>query len=162
MTIRDAVATDIPAIYAVEHMPEFHTFVGTWSMDEHEAALADRNNRYLLLQDEKGQAAGYAILRGVFSGSVELKRLAVVTPGKGWGRQLLRFAAHRAFEDFKAHRLYLDVYVDNRRARHVYESFGFKREGVMREASLRDGEYFDLVLMSLLEDEYRALHSADA
>ncbi len=162
MTIRDAEASDIPAIFALEHMPEFHTLVGTWTMEEHEAALAERNNCYLVLVDGTGAVAGYAMLRNVFSGSVELKRLVVAMPGNGWGRRLLRFAAQSAFERFKAHRLYLDVYPYNARARHVYESFGFQVEGVMRQAAFRDGEYFDLVLMSLLEDEYRALHSEGA
>ncbi len=162
MTIRDAETEDIPAIFAVEHLQEFHTFVGTWTIEEHEAALADRNNCYMVLEDDTGAVAGYAMLRNVFSGSVELKRLVVAMPGNGWGRKLLRFAAQSAFDRFRTHRLYLDVYPYNARARHVYERFGFKVEGVMRQAAFRDGEYFDLVLMSLLEDEYRALHPEGA
>jgi hypothetical protein len=33
---------------------------------------------------------------------------------------------------------------------------------VLREAAYRDGEYFSLTLMSLLDGEYRALHGDDA
>lgn len=160
MRIRDAVAWDLAAIHAIEHRPEFHTFIGTWTMEEHAEAFANRNNCYLVIEDEGSAVAGYAILRHVWSGSIEIKRLVVGRPGNGWGRKLLKFAAQSAFGRFKAHRLYLDAYVNNARARHVYEDFGFKFEGVMREASLRDGTYFDLALMSLLEPEYKVLHGS--
>ncbi len=64
--------------------------------------------------------------------------------------------ADRAFGKHRAHRLFLDVFVTNDRARHVYETFGFRKEGIMRDAIYRDGGYHSLVLMSLLESEYRS------
>ena len=39
---------------------------------------------------------------------------------------------------------------DNARARHLYTSFGFTEEGIMREATQRDGVWLSLVLMSIL------------
>ena len=59
-----------------------------------------------------------------------------------------------AFRELGAHRLYLDVFDDNARARHLYESLGFQYEGVMREAAQRDGQWCNLRLMSMLEKEY--------
>jgi RimJ/RimL family protein N-acetyltransferase len=47
------------------------------------------------------------------------------------------------------------VVEDNARARHLYTSFGFTEEGIMREATQRDGVWLALVLMSILEHEYR-------
>ncbi len=44
---------------------------------------------------------------------------------------------------------------DNHRARHLYTSFGFSEEGLMREATQRDGAWLSLVLMSILDREYR-------
>jgi RimJ/RimL family protein N-acetyltransferase len=46
--------------------------------------------------------------------------------------------------------------VNNDRALHVYEAFGFRKEGVMRDAIYRDGTYHSLVLMSMLNCEYRS------
>jgi RimJ/RimL family protein N-acetyltransferase len=43
--------------------------------------------------------------------------------------------------------------LDNDRGRHVYETLGFRKEGIMRDAIYRDGAYHSLVLMSLLESE---------
>ena len=62
-----------------------------------------------------------------------------------------------AFEVLKLHRLELDVFSFNPRARRVYEKAGFKVEGVLRDA-VKDGDrYADDILMAILEDEWRAL-----
>jgi RimJ/RimL family protein N-acetyltransferase len=61
------------------------------------------------------------------------------------------------FRTLKAHRLWLDVFETNTRAIHVYESLGFRREGILREAILRDGADHTQLLMSILDREYEAL-----
>ena len=83
--------------------------------------------------------------------------LWLALPIKVSGRRLLAEVAERAFGEYRAHRLFLDVFVNNDRARHVYEAFGFRKEGIMRDAIYRDGAYHSLVLMSLLDSEYRAI-----
>jgi RimJ/RimL family protein N-acetyltransferase len=50
---------------------------------------------------------------------VELKRLVVRTPNEGVGKKLLTEAGGRAFSEHHAHRIFLDVFVTNERARHV-------------------------------------------
>jgi putative acetyltransferase len=47
-------------------------------------------------------------------------------------------------------RIELDVYVENARARHLYEKFGFEVEGRRRRAIFRDGQYHDDLIMGLL------------
>ena len=99
----------------------------------------------------------YAILRGIqeTSCAIELKRIVVATPERGLGRSILKELMRIAFRELGAHRLFLDVYEDNARARHLYESLGFQYEGIMRDAAKRDGQWHDLRLMSILESEYR-------
>ena len=105
-----------------------------------------------------------AFLRGLLSEhkQVELKRIVVRTPSQGIGKQLLTEVADWAFGEYSAHRLFLDVFVTNDHARHVYENFGFRKEGIMRDAIYRDGGYHSLVLMSLLETEYRCVSKGTA
>ena len=62
-------------------------------------------------------------------------------------------------EELHAHRVFLDVFEDNVRAQHLYRSFGFAEEGTMREAAMRDGQYYALVLMSMLDREFAARHT---
>jgi diamine N-acetyltransferase len=158
MKFRNATQADIAQICALERLPEFRTFVGSWPEDQHTRMLADPDVVYIVAEDEIGRIAGFTIVQGLRSEhrQVELKRIVVRTPNQGVGKGLLTEVADRAFGEYSAHRLFLDVFVTNDRALHVYEDFGFYKEGIMRDAVYRDGTYHSLVLMSLLETEYRS------
>src|ERR1700722_8482363 len=164
MKLRSATQADIAQICALERLPEFRTMVGSWPEHQHARMFGDPDAVYIVAEDQAGRIAGFAILQGLLSEhrQVELKRLVVRTPNHGIGKQLLTEVADRAFGEYAAHRLFLDVFVTNDRARHVYENFGFRKEGIMREAIYRDGAYHSLVLMSLLETEYRSGSKAQA
>ena len=159
MLLRLATPADIPAILALERTPMAREFVGQWSEERHRATLAGGDARYYVSDTEWGGLQAYAILRGLNEASraVELKRIVVAVPERGLGRRILRELMRIAFRELGAHRLFLDVYEDNARARHLYESLGFQFEGVMREAAHRDGHWVNLRLMSILESEYREL-----
>jgi len=166
MLVRPATPEDISAILTLERLPMSAQFVGQWSEERHLATLASSGARYFVSEaescrtEEAGatQLCGYAILRGLAetSGSIELKRLVVDPPGGGLGRKFLADVLRIAFEEFGAHRVFLDVFDDNPRAMHLYKSFGFVEEGLMREAARREGEYCSLRLMSLLDREWAA------
>ena len=176
MILRPAVSEDIPRIVALERTPGAQQFVGQWSEERHRAALRGGDARYLLSEsplnpssinksgigetvaNEKGPGIleAYVILRGLSedSGALELKRIVVAAPERGLGRRILSEVIRMAFEDFHTHRLFLDVYEDDARARHLYESLGFMYEGTMRDAARRGETYCNLCLMSMLEEEY--------
>lgn len=158
MLLRPALPADIPALVALERTPEARKFVGQWSEERHRETLAGADARYFVSETESGALQAFAILRGLAESSraIELKRIVVHPPERGLGRKILRELIRIAFEEFHAHRLFLDVFQDNPRARHLYESLGFVYEGTLREAALRDGQYCNLRLMSLLDCEYAA------
>jgi diamine N-acetyltransferase len=164
MKSRRATTTDIAQICRLETLPEFRAQVGSWPPDQHLKNLADPDVSYIVAEDAQGHIAAFAILRGLLSEhrAVELKRFVVGIPNQGTGKRFLAEIADRAFGEYGAHRLFLDVFVNNDRARHVYEAFGFQKEGIMREAIYRDGTYHSLVLMSLLDGEYRTPGSTNA
>ena len=156
MLLRGARIEDVPQIMALESLPEYRTLVGTWSEEEHLSCLAHPDVRCFIAEQNASEVAGFAIVRGLASEhrSLELKRIVVRAPGRGLGRQMLYLILKKAFEEYDAHRLWLDVFENNLRAQHLYSSLGFRRDGVLREAVYRDGEYYSLVLMSLLHREY--------
>jgi RimJ/RimL family protein N-acetyltransferase len=156
LSIRRATPADLPAIVALERTPLARQFVGQWSEERHQATMAGNDARYYVSETEWGELEAYAILRGLAetSGSIELKRIVVAVPERGLGRRILQELLRIAFRELGAHRFYLDVFDHNARARHVYESLGFRYEGVMREAANLDGNWHDLHLMSMLESEY--------
>ncbi len=161
--LRPATPADIPEIVRLERLPGSQLYVGQWSEDRHRATLSSPDARYYVADSPTpGTLAAYAILRGLAeaSGSLELKRLVVATPGQGLGRPILTEILALAFLTHHAHRLFLDVYDDNPRARHLYQSLGFVHEGTMRDAARRGDQYFPLHLLSILDSEYRALHNS--
>jgi diamine N-acetyltransferase len=157
MHLREATPADISFIVAVEHAPEFREHIGTWTHDEHATAMRDPDVRYFIALDDSENAVGYVILRGLQSEhrNIELKRVVMHSPGRGHGRQVLQLLLQKIFDEFKAHRLWLDVLETNVRAQHLYRSSGFQQDGIFREAVYRDGKYHSLFLMSLLDHEYR-------
>lgn len=156
MRLRLATLDDIPAILALERTPVAREFVGQWSKDRHRATLAGGDARYFVSETEWNEVQAYAILRGIHENSraIELKRIVVAIPERGLGRLMLKELMRIAFRELGAHRLFLDVYEDNSRARHLYESLGFQYEGLMREAARREDSWCNLCLMSILEPEY--------
>ncbi|MGW1798079.1 GNAT family N-acetyltransferase [Streptomyces sp. NPDC001984] len=77
--------------------------------------------------------------------------------GRGLGVEATALIIGHGFEQLGLHRIQLEVYGDNHRARHVYEKVGFVVEGVRREALVRDGEWIDEVMMAVLDREWAAL-----
>lgn len=157
MLLRLALAADLPQIVALERLAESQKYVGQWPEERHARTLAGSDARYFVHDLGQGSLGAYAILRGFDEGpgSIELKRLVVSAPGGGLGQRILDELMRIVFEEHGAHRFFLDVFEDNERAQHVYRKAGFVQEGVMRDAAQRDGRYFSLYLMSILESEYR-------
>lgn len=74
--------------------------------------------------------------------------------GRGIGRRLLTEALRRVKEQ-GLERIELEVYASNHRARALYESLGFRVEGVKKGARKLDGRYDDIVSMALWLNEPR-------
>jgi RimJ/RimL family protein N-acetyltransferase len=86
-------------------------------------------------------------------------RIAIDTQfaGQGYGTEATNLMLDFGFGMLNLHRIQLDVYSINERAIHVYEKVGFKREEVLRDAHYYNNTYYDTIIMSILENEYRAL-----
>lgn len=86
-----------------------------------------------------------------------LRVLAVWEPGQGAGHFAMHYLLKRAFLEYNVHRVFLEVMESNLRARSLYESFGFKLEGVYREGYRdRAGVYHNLAAYGLLSNDYDA------
>ena len=73
---------------------------------------------------------------------------------RGLGSEATRLILDHAFA-IGLHRVGLEVYAFNPRARRVYERAGFVVEGTRRDALLWDGEWTDAIVMSILESDPR-------
>lgn len=82
--------------------------------------------------------------------------------GRGFGTEATRLVLAYAFGQAGVHRVELEVYAFNRRARHVYEKVGFVLEGTKRDALRWDGEWVDAHLMAMLAADWRRASAATA
>lgn len=88
------------------------------------------------------------------SAELQIRIGEVSERGKGYGTDAVRLLQQFAFEDLNLHRVFLTVKANNIAALKIYEKCGFKHEGVQRRAAFIDGKYHDLVMMSILREEF--------
>lgn len=73
---------------------------------------------------------------------------------QGYGRETMQLMLKHGFETLNLHRISLQVFEENVRGIKAYEHAGFKHEGRLRQAEYKEGRYSDVLLMSVLSDEY--------
>jgi diamine N-acetyltransferase len=156
--LRPTTPEDLDFVLDAERDPENARFILPWTREQHVRALADPDVAHRIIElGSPRDRFGFVLLLGLTSphGSLEFRRIVVTAKGRGLGRAAVRAVKHFAFEEHKAHRLWLDVKEFNARARHLYASEGFVEEGVLRECLRSDSGFDSLVIMSMLASEYR-------
>ena len=73
---------------------------------------------------------------------------------QGYGTEVIRLLLRHGFSTLNLHRIYLRVFEDNPRAIRAYEKAGFVHEGRQRQAEYHDGQFFDVLWMSVLRPEW--------
>lgn len=74
---------------------------------------------------------------------------------QGFGSEAMRLMLEHGFNDLNLNRIYLHVYDTNPRGMRAYEKAGYKKEGVLRQAVFKNGRYHDVIVMSVLRDEWK-------
>lgn len=122
-------------------------------------SLEDPERAFFLIIAPDGRIAGECVINEI---NRKLRcanfRIAIFHPqdrGRGIGLWAVKLTRDYAFEQLRLHRLELDVYSFNPRAEKTYLKAGFKREGVLRHAVMDGGQYADVILMAILEDEWK-------
>jgi RimJ/RimL family protein N-acetyltransferase len=75
---------------------------------------------------------------------------------QGYGTKAMELLVQHGFETLNLNRVALRVFANNTRAIRCYEKVGFVHEGRMRQAHYDQGEYIDILWMSILRDEWEA------
>jgi ribosomal-protein-alanine N-acetyltransferase len=77
--------------------------------------------------------------------------------GRGYGTDALQAICDFGFGELALERIWLDVYAPNLRGQRSYQKAGFVVEGTMRHARYHQGEFQDVLRMSMLRDEWLSL-----
>ncbi|KII87923.1 hypothetical protein PLICRDRAFT_176678 [Plicaturopsis crispa FD-325 SS-3] len=81
--------------------------------------------------------------------------------GQGYGTEAVRWALEMAFMRLGLHRVFLSTHGWHAAARRAYEKAGFTLEGTSRKAVFREGRFWDIIQMGILEEEWFALQGED-
>lgn len=123
-------------------------------------SLEDRDRYFFLIIAPDGRIIGESVINeidwGLRCANFRIALYHTTERGKGIGTWATEATRDFAFGTLKLHRLELDVYSFNPRAEKAYVKAGFKREGVLRDAVMDGGKYADDIIMSILENEWRA------
>lgn len=145
--------------------PESRRLTGT-----HETFTRERVERWHATRAEQPDRIDFAVIErssGEFIGDLAVSglnpdnrscgfRISLVEAavGRGLGTEAIRLMLDYVF-GLGIHRIDLEVYDFNPRARHVYEKVGFIYEGTQRDALLWEGEWVDAHTMAILETDPR-------
>ncbi|MHB8312652.1 MAG: GNAT family N-acetyltransferase [Candidatus Dormibacteria bacterium] len=129
-------------------------------LEEWYRSRADQEDRLDLSVIEKttGEWAGEVVLNDLNRDNRSCGfRILLAGPtyfGRGLGTEATTLVLAHAFETAGLHRIELEVYAFNPRARHVYEKVGFVHEGTKRQALLWKGDWVDADLMAILAHDW--------
>lgn len=121
------------------------------------AAQGDRLD-LAIVDAQSGECVGEAVLNEVDPENRSCNFRILMGPagrGRGLGTEATRLILDHAFAATELHRIELEVYSFNPRARRAYEKAGFVAEGVRRDALLFDGEWINAEVMSVLRSDPR-------
>jgi RimJ/RimL family protein N-acetyltransferase len=75
---------------------------------------------------------------------------------KGYGTEVTKLVVDYGFASLNLHRIALTVSETNPGGVTAYQRAGFTSEGILRQASYRDGTYHDKIAMAILRSEWEA------
>ena len=121
------------------------------------AADASRDRKWAITIDGSDAAVGFVALFGLERQTGPELAVLVGEPsawGKGVAREAERQACNRAFAEHGTHRIHAEIPASNAAAQKVVTFLGFRREGIMRAAIVRDGEAIDNEIWGLLPSDF--------
>jgi RimJ/RimL family protein N-acetyltransferase len=142
-------STDEPMTMPLD---ELRGIYGRWAVADDRLVLG-------VVDNASGDLVGEVVLAGWDEGNRSCWFRTLVGAagrGRGLGTEATRLVVDHGFRALGLHRITLEVYDFNPRARHVYEKVGFVHEGTGRDALLFDGEWVDVHYMAVLESDWPA------
>ncbi len=170
VTLRPVEVGDVPTLHALMADPEVGRLTGSihhsgdqpalWTPDElttiyRDWMTASDRIAWVIIDNENGAIVGEAVLNRLDQDNLSCGfRLWIRgATNRGLGTETVRLSMAHAFS-VGLHRVELDVYDFNTRARHIYEKVGFVLEGTKREALRFDDGWVDCHVMGLLSTQW--------
>jgi ribosomal-protein-alanine N-acetyltransferase len=170
VTLRQLRASDAPSLFAMLTTEEVSRFISPppTTVEGFEKFIA-----WTLRMREVGSYACFAVTLEGSDTAIGIFQLRELEPGFGtaewgfaigaefWGRGIFTEGAELmmqfAFETVGVHRLEARAAVKNGRGNGALRKIGAVQEGLLRRSFLKNGEYLDQVLWSILDEDWRGI-----
>lgn len=174
VVLRPPSEADVAVLHALMRDPEVSVLTGSvhtstpssddaWTFERLQqiyATWAKASDRHVwaIVETSSGAVVGEVLLTDLDEGNASCGfRIWIAgATGRGLGTEATRLVVRHAFETERLHRVALEVYAFNPRARRVYEKVGFVVEGTMRDALRFDDGWVDAHLMAIIVDDWLA------
>ena len=166
VTLRPIRAGDLPALDSLEReQDDPWNFFGfrpsnTWERRFAESGLIGEENGTLTIENGVGTVLGSVSWRAVGYGPNVASRaynigisLLPQHRGRGYGPAAQTEVARYLFRSTAVQRVEASTDVENVAEQRALEKAGFQREGVLRRAQFRAGDWHDLVVYSVLRGD---------
>jgi RimJ/RimL family protein N-acetyltransferase len=169
VTLRELRLSDAPALLAMLSTAEVARFISP------PPTTVDGFERFIAWTHRERAAGNYACFAVVPHGmdsAIGIFQVRQLEPGFGtaewgfaigsafWGTGMFvdgaRMVVDFAFETIKTHRLEARAAILNGRGNGALRKIGAMQEGVLRKSFLRNGEYLDQALWTILDEDWRA------
>ena len=160
LRLRRATLDDLNYIMKLQSAPENLKFIVPLDEDYHREIFTCADKMDVIIEEvDTEQAVGYFMLRELDTPCAEYTHVIIEKKGVGYGREALNLLLKWTFEIEKYHRVWIDCKEYNSIALRLYESSGFVREGVLREIIFTDGVWENLIVLGMLDREYKEANS---
>lgn len=166
VVLRKPETKDSETLYLYKNDPEVALALGGFSLGYSRADIADWIERHRGRTDEViwviahadddrclGQTGLYQIDHRIRKAEFAIMIGDPAMRGQGRGKAITNHVLRYGFQHLNLNRIELNFLSNNDPARRLYESLGFREEGVMRQAQFKGGRYLDVVHMALLRSE---------
>jgi ribosomal-protein-alanine N-acetyltransferase len=169
VTLRELRASDAPSLFALLTTEEVSRFISPppSSVEGFEKFIA-----WTLRQRSAGAYACFAVTLDATDTAIGIFQLRQLEPGFGtaewgfaigsayWGTGVFQEGAELlvrfAFDTVGVHRLEARAAVRNGRGNGALRKIGAVQEGLLRKSFLKDGEYLDQALWTILDEDWKA------
>jgi len=163
--LRALERSDLPAVVRWMNDPEVTRYLlsaplcGLDEMERWYDQHVGTDDRALALMDESGDLIGYCGITRLDWGERRCNLWLIIGERKAWnkgyGKDAVRTMLRYLFDELNLNRVYLTVDEENHRAMRIYETCGFKKEGIGRNARFKNGRYRNDVSMAVLKREWK-------
>lgn len=127
LVLRKACIEDAEFMSRVEKDADNSPWVANWPLGWRIAKFGDGNFLQTILEKKDGTPIGFIIFCDMMNKEkrLQLKRIAIIEKGRGYGKESLYLAQKLAFEVWGTKCLYLGTKEANLRAQSIYKATGF-------------------------------------